>query len=192
MADADNPVTSIDWTEVALQLHSLVDTLAAAHATSGQKLLEPDAQVSAEGCYMAAFRLLYGDVERTITDLQQLSDRVDRAVPPVPSLETALEEIEAEGHVDISLDRYQHPRGIYWRVRTRTDSVPWPGPEASREERAAWRQKVEDGDAEGPTALAAAEARLTDIRELRVAERDRGVVRTEEQRRIDRASEEGQ
>src|SRR5947209_5287800 len=93
------------WIDVRRQLHSIVDTLAQAHMGSGRRLLVPEPGLSAECCYMEAFRLLHGEVDGALSVLQRLADEVDRLTPRARPLEAVIAEIVAAGHADISLER---------------------------------------------------------------------------------------
>jgi hypothetical protein len=159
------PITWTDAREGVAHLHLLADT---ARDRAREAVLSPEPGRPADVIYVQAFADLLSEVGFIHGHAERLLERLAEATPPKRSLEAVLVEIEAEGHLDIDLQRYHWTSGdTTWRCETSIgrDEPEYPK-EGTAEERAAWRERAERGYGRGQTPLEAAEQRLAEIREL--------------------------
>jgi hypothetical protein len=113
---------------------------------------------------LAAYRVLHQSASRTANVVGNLEVQVSLTAPPGRTVDEALRDLETLGHDWFDFLCYSS-RG--WRVGTRKNVAPWPGSNASEAEMAEWRRLTEDATDEGPTLVAALDARIAAIRALR-------------------------
>jgi len=155
---------SMTWAQVREALVQLYQHLTVGRNRAREAVLWPEGKHPSV-VYSDAFAELYAYTNACQAVAEDLVEGFVRTVLPVRPLELVLAELVAEGHTDIDLQRYVWSE--QWRCRTRTAAMEWPGADSGREVVAAWRETVEDGEAQGGTPAAAAEARLAQVREQR-------------------------
>jgi hypothetical protein len=144
------------WERADRVLPEVVRRLKAELSAAEALIMNPEPTDPPHAGYLRALSRL-----RHITDLA--AHRLFRLVPKPGArpLEGVLEEIVAEGHVDVDIQRYHHDGRVYWRCRSDRDVIPYDRKDVSYEERIAANHAA---DARGDTAVEAAENRLRDIR----------------------------
>jgi len=177
--------------EIAAEVDAVIRRLGPAIDDAVERMLGPS-DWEAEAAYRVTARHLFQVVRITLTQLQSVRRSLATSAPGWP-LEVVLADIEAEGHPDIRLSRTR--QASVWSCETATGTEEyWDLPSLNTEAFLAWERRVEHGIGIGPTIVAAAKARLGQIRALHAKALSdaphNAVIAAEEALRVSDASEE--
>lgn len=158
------------WEEVREEVAALHEELQEQRDCARCSMLSPDDDIPAGTEYRRAFADLLCEVTGATARAEQLLERLAASAPPPARLEAVLAEIVAEGHGYMSFSRY--PSGSV-RVSSQRGFNGQPAADAGGEAWAAYKAANESGDVdrEDGDLVAAAEARLGQIRGLRAEKR---------------------